>query len=66
MRKLALLGAACGLFGAAGGAHAQDEFTLQLKWVTQAQFAGYYYALDHGYYEEEGLDVTIQPPAALT
>jgi NitT/TauT family transport system substrate-binding protein len=61
MRKLALLGAACGLFGAAGGAHAQDEFTLQLKWVTQAQFAGYYYALDHGYYEEEGLDVTINP-----
>jgi NitT/TauT family transport system substrate-binding protein len=35
--------------------------TLQLKWVTQAQFAGYYAALDQGYYEEEGLDVTIRP-----
>lgn len=38
-----------------------DEVTLQLQWVTQAQFAGYYVALENGYYEEEGLDVTIQP-----
>ncbi|MEM7644531.1 MAG: ABC transporter substrate-binding protein, partial [Pseudomonadota bacterium] len=38
-----------------------DELTLQLQWVTQAQFAGYYAALDQGFYEEEGLDVTIQP-----
>ena len=35
--------------------------TLQLKWVTQAQFAGYYVAKDKGFYEEEGLDVTIKP-----
>ncbi len=35
--------------------------TLQLKWVTQAQFAGYYVALEKGYYEEEGLNVTIKP-----
>lgn len=35
--------------------------TLQLKWVPQAQFAGYYVALEKGYYEEEGLDVTIAP-----
>lgn len=35
--------------------------TLQLKWVPQAQFAGYYAALDQGYYTEENLDVTIQP-----
>ena len=41
--------------------HANDEVTLQLKWVTQAQFAGYYVALEHGYYEEAGLDVTIKP-----
>ena len=45
----------------AGGAYAADEVTLQLKWVTQAQFAGYYVALDQGFYEEEGLDVTIKP-----
>ncbi len=40
---------------------ALDDLTLQLKWVTQAQFAGYYVALENGYYEEEGLRVTIKP-----
>ncbi|MEL6952223.1 MAG: ABC transporter substrate-binding protein [Pseudomonadota bacterium] len=38
-----------------------EEVTLQLQWVTQAQFAGYYVALENGYYEEEGLAVNIQP-----
>jgi NitT/TauT family transport system substrate-binding protein len=38
-----------------------DKATLQLKWVTQAQFAGYYAALDQGYYAAENLDVTIRP-----
>src|SRR5215475_13246858 len=42
-------------------AHAQDKLTLQLKWVTQAQFAGYYVAKDKGFYKEEKLDVTIKP-----
>ena len=42
-------------------AQAADDVTLQLKWVTQAQFAGYYVALDKGFYEEEGLNVTILP-----
>src|SRR6202167_5360994 len=45
---------------AAGAAHAADKVTLQLKWVTQAQFAGYYVAKDKGYYKDEGLDVTIK------
>ncbi|MEM9344042.1 MAG: ABC transporter substrate-binding protein [Pseudomonadota bacterium] len=45
----------------AGGAFAADDVTLQLKWVTQAQFAGYYVALENGYYEEEDLNVTIKP-----
>ena len=45
----------------AGIAQAADDVTLQLKWVTQAQFAGYYVAQDKGYYEEEGLNVTIKP-----
>ena len=40
---------------------AADKVTLQLKWVTQAQFAGYYVAKDKGFYEEEGLDVEIKP-----
>jgi len=44
-----------------GAAQAADEVTLQLQWVTQAQFAGYYVALDKGYYEEEDLNVTIKP-----
>jgi NitT/TauT family transport system substrate-binding protein len=34
--------------------------TLQSKWVVQAQFAGYYAAVDQGFYEDEGLDVTIR------
>ena len=33
--------------------------TLQLQWFAQAQFSGYYAALDQGYFEDEGLDVTI-------
>jgi NitT/TauT family transport system substrate-binding protein len=37
------------------------KVTLQLKWVTQAQFAGYYAAKAKGYYEAAGLDVTIKP-----
>jgi NitT/TauT family transport system substrate-binding protein len=37
------------------------KVTLQLKWVPQAQFAGYYAALDLGYYRAAGLDVTIKP-----
>jgi NitT/TauT family transport system substrate-binding protein len=42
-------------------AQAADDVTLQLKWVTQAQFAGYYVALDKGFYDEEDLNVTIKP-----
>ena len=44
---------------AAGLAQAADDLTLQLKWVTQAQFAGYYVALENGYYGDEDLNVTI-------
>ncbi|MBD3766140.1 MAG: ABC transporter substrate-binding protein [Rhodobacterales bacterium] len=56
-----LIAATLGLALGSGAAQAADELTLQLKWVTQAQFAGYYVALDKGFYEEEGLDVTIKP-----
>ncbi|KZX93967.1 MULTISPECIES: ABC transporter substrate-binding protein [unclassified Sulfitobacter] len=52
-------GAAVGLWGTI--AQAADDVTLQLKWVTQAQFAGYYVAQEKGFYEEEGLNVTIKP-----
>ncbi|MEM6972852.1 MAG: ABC transporter substrate-binding protein [Pseudomonadota bacterium] len=40
---------------------AADDVTLQLKWVTQAQFAGYYVALERGFYEDADLNVTINP-----
>ncbi|WP_457584161.1 ABC transporter substrate-binding protein [Ensifer canadensis] len=60
-KRLASLLAA-GVFSlAAFHAEAADKVTLQLKWVTQAQFAGYYVAKDKGFYEEEGLDVDIKP-----
>jgi len=36
------------------------KVTLQLKWVTQAQFAGYYAAVAQGYYKDAGLDVKIK------
>jgi NitT/TauT family transport system substrate-binding protein len=42
-------------------AFAADALTLQLKWVTQAQFAGYLVAEAKGFYDEENLDLTILP-----
>ena len=45
----------------ATAAYAADEVRLQLQWVTQAQFARYYVALDKGYYDAEDLDVSILP-----
>lgn len=39
----------------------KTDVTIQLKWLPQAQFMGYYVALDKGYYEEAGLNVTIVP-----
>ncbi|MEE2774008.1 MAG: ABC transporter substrate-binding protein [Pseudomonadota bacterium] len=41
--------------------YASDDVTIQLKWVTQTQFAGYYVAQDKGFYKDEGLNVTIKP-----
>jgi NitT/TauT family transport system substrate-binding protein len=67
---LAFAAAACGgddegdggQAGGTGGEAAElTPVTVQLKWVTQAQFAGYYAAKEQGYYEDEGLDVTIKP-----
>src|SRR5258708_26430519 len=42
-------------------AQAADPVTIQLKWVSQAQFAGYIVAKEKGFYKEAGLDVTIKP-----
>jgi NitT/TauT family transport system substrate-binding protein len=58
----AIILAAC---SAAPGATtaAKTKVTLQLQWFPQAQFAGYFAALDKGFYADEGLDVTILPGA---
>ena len=42
-------------------AHAADKVTIQLKWVAQAQFAGYFVAKEKGFYKDAGLEVTINP-----
>src|SRR6202162_1676768 len=60
MTKRLMIGASP-LVGSCLPAAAQDKVTWQLKWVTQAQFAGYYVAKDKGFYKAEGLDVTIKP-----
>lgn len=49
------------LLSGAASALAADALTLQLKWVTQAQFAGYLVAEAKGFYDEEDLDITILP-----
>src|SRR4051794_41442961 len=46
--------------GASTGKASATKVTLQLKWVTQAQFAGYYAAAAKGYYKQAGLDVKIK------
>jgi len=57
MKRLIAGAVALGLGGSAAWA---EDLTLQLKWVTQAQFGGYYVALEKGFYEEGGLNVTIK------
>jgi len=61
MKKLMISAVLATGLGAAAYADDANSVTLQLQWVTQAQFAGYYVAQDKGFYEEEGLDVTILP-----
>ena len=62
MRKTLVFatGLACSI-AMASGASAADKVTIQLKWVTQAQFAGYYVAKAKGIYKDADLDVTINP-----
>jgi len=60
MRKTTLL-LSLMLAGFAGAATAADKVTVQLKWLPQAQFAGYYVAAAKGFYKEADLDVTIKP-----
>lgn len=54
------------LAGAGGGVLSADRglqsVTLQLKWRHQFQSAGYYAAIERGYYRDAGLDVTLREP----
>lgn len=54
-----MLGAATLLLAA--GAQAQEKASVRLKWLTQAQFAGFYVAKEKGFYLAEGIDLTINP-----
>jgi NitT/TauT family transport system substrate-binding protein len=68
MRKVVVSGllAAAVVAGAVSSASAAPQqakltkVTLQLKWVPQAQFAGYYAASLKGFYKAQGLDVTLK------
>ena len=59
--KTMVFGTVFGLGLASSQAFAGDAVTLQLKWVTQAQFAGYFVAKDKGFYKEQNIDITIKP-----
>lgn len=61
MKKTMKLTLALAMSLMAGSVLAADKLTLQLKWVAQAQFAGYFVAKDKGFYTDEGLDVDIKP-----
>lgn len=66
VRRTVLIGLATFLAGTAISAQnlkAEDleAASLRLKWLPQAQFIGYYVAKSKGWYEEEGIDLTINP-----
>ena len=61
MKKWIALATGVALAATATASQAADKLTLQLQWVTQAQFAGYYVAKDKGFYDEEDLNVNIKP-----
>ena len=48
----------------AGAQQAGEKFVLTPQSAASAQFAGYYVALERGFYAEEGLDVEISHPLA--
>ena len=61
MKKIVALAAGMTIGLSLTTAQAADPVTIQLKWVAQAQFAGYFVAKEKGFYKEAGLDVTIKP-----
>src|SRR5579859_5089813 len=61
LRLAAALTLSALVFGSTATAQTADKIRLQIKWVPQAQFAGYFVAQDKGFYADENLDVTIVP-----
>jgi NitT/TauT family transport system substrate-binding protein len=68
LATVAALALASGLFATQSAAQELTKASLRLKWLPQAQFAGFYVALAKGYYKAEGIDLTINPggPNLLT
>ncbi|MDO4998959.1 MAG: ABC transporter substrate-binding protein [Bacteroidales bacterium] len=62
MRFARILTVLAASLSAAAAATAQEPFVFSPQWTAQAQFAGYYAALEMGFYHEEGLDVRIVHP----
>ncbi len=62
-RKFLKLGAAASAAAALGGraASAANPLSMQAAWINDAEFTGYFVAIDNGYYTAEGLDLTYLP-----
>jgi NitT/TauT family transport system substrate-binding protein len=56
-----LTGLLCTALLSSAAQAAQEKVSVRLKWLAQAQFAGFYVAKAKGFYEQQGLDVTINP-----
>jgi NitT/TauT family transport system substrate-binding protein len=61
MKKYLIGAVALAALAASATSASAEKVTLQLKWVAQAQFAGYFVAQEKGFYKAAGLDVTIKP-----
>ena len=61
MILMVVLAGVCALGSTTLACRSLPKVSMQLQWFTQAQFAGYYVALDKGWYRDEGIDLTIKP-----
>ena len=59
-RFLTLLAAGTAAPIASKFAYASTPLTMQAAWINDAEFAGYFLAIDKGYYSDEGLDLNYQ------